>query len=59
MKFTLSWLKDFLDTDAGVNEIAERLTAIGLEVEEVINPLAAVKDLIVVSVDECVESLQY
>ena len=54
MKFTLSWLKDFLDTDAGVNEIAERLTAIGLEVEEVIDPLAAVKDLIVVSVDECV-----
>lgn len=54
MKFTLSWLKDFLDTEAGVNEIAERLTAVGLEVEEVIDPLAAVKDLIVVSVDECV-----
>lgn len=43
-----------MDTDAGVDEIAERLTAIGLEVEEVIDPLAAVKDLIVVSVDECV-----
>lgn len=54
MKFTLSWLKDFLDTNASVDEIAERLTAIGLEIEEVVNPLAAVKDLIVVSVDECV-----
>lgn len=54
MKFTLSWLKDFLDTNASVDEIAERLTAIGLEIEEVIDPLAAVKDLIVVSVDECV-----
>lgn len=54
MKFTLSWLKDFLDTNASVDEIAERLTAIGLEIEEVVDPLAAVKDLIVVSVDECV-----
>lgn len=54
MKFTLSWLKDFLDTNASVDEIAERLTAIGLEIEEVVDPLAAVKDLIVVSIDECV-----
>lgn len=54
MKFTLSWLKDFLDTNASVDEIAERLTAIGLEIEEVVDPLAAIKDLIVVSVDECV-----
>ncbi len=54
MKFTLSWLKDFLDTNASVDEIAERLTAIGLEIEEVVDPLAAVKGLIVVSVDECV-----
>lgn len=54
MKFTLSWLKDFLDTNASVDEIAERLTAIGLEIEEVVDPLAAVKNLIVVSVDECV-----
>lgn len=54
MKFTLSWLKDFLDTNASVDEIAERLTDIGLEIEEVVDPLAAVKDLIVVSIDECV-----
>lgn len=33
MKFTLSWLKDHLDTDATLAEITERLTAIGLEVE--------------------------
>ena len=33
MKFTLSWLKDHLDTDATLEEIAERLTSIGLEVE--------------------------
>lgn len=35
MKFTLSWLKDHLETDATLDEIVERLTMIGLEVEEV------------------------
>ena len=35
MKFTLSWLKDHLDTDAGVEEIAAALTDLGLEVEAV------------------------
>ncbi|WP_171134845.1 phenylalanine--tRNA ligase subunit beta [Ruegeria sp. HKCCD7221] len=38
MKFTLSWLKDHLDTDASVDEIAEALTDLGLEVEEIVNP---------------------
>ncbi|ABV79198.1 phenylalanyl-tRNA synthetase subunit beta [Rickettsia bellii OSU 85-389] len=40
MKFTLSWLKQFLDTSASVTEIAESLTAIGLEVEEIIDKAA-------------------
>jgi len=44
MKFTLSWLKEHLETTADVNEIAETLTRIGLEVEEVINPAAALED---------------
>ena len=35
MKFTLSWLKDHLETEASLEEICERLTAIGLEVEDV------------------------
>jgi len=35
MKFTLSWLKEYLDTDANLEKIVERLTMIGLEVEEV------------------------
>jgi phenylalanyl-tRNA synthetase beta chain len=33
MKFTLSWLKDHLDTDEPVEKLADRLTMIGLEVE--------------------------
>ncbi|MGH6762153.1 MAG: phenylalanine--tRNA ligase subunit beta [Phyllobacterium sp.] len=35
MKFTLSWLKDHLDTEATLDEIVEKLTDIGLEVESV------------------------
>jgi phenylalanyl-tRNA synthetase beta chain len=37
MKFTLSWLKDYLDTDASLEDILDRLNMIGLEVEEVTN----------------------
>ena len=35
MKFTLAWLKDHLETDAGLDEIVETLNLIGLEVEDV------------------------
>lgn len=38
MKFTLSWLKDHLDTEASLDAIVEALTRIGLEVESVENP---------------------
>ncbi len=40
MKFTLSWLADHLETTASVAEIAETLTDLGLEVEEVVDPAA-------------------
>jgi phenylalanyl-tRNA synthetase beta chain len=35
MKFTLSWLKDYLDTTATLDQIVEGLIGVGLEVEEV------------------------
>ena len=38
MKFTLSWLKDHLTTDASLDDIVDGLTRIGLEVEGVHNP---------------------
>jgi hypothetical protein len=39
MKFTLSWLKDHLETEAStVDEIVDALTDLGLEVEGVSNP---------------------
>jgi phenylalanyl-tRNA synthetase beta chain len=40
MKFTLSWLREHLDTTADVQTVERTLTAIGLEVEEVSNPAA-------------------
>ncbi|MEO7786429.1 MAG: YtpR family tRNA-binding protein, partial [Sphingomicrobium sp.] len=43
MKFSLSWLKDHLDTDADAATVAETLTRIGLEVESVDNPAEALK----------------
>ncbi len=41
MKFTLSWLKEHLETDAEVADVAEAMTMAGLEVEEVHDPVAA------------------
>src|SRR3546814_1144391 len=38
MKFTLSWLKEHLETGATLDQILEKLNAIGLEVEGVENP---------------------
>jgi phenylalanyl-tRNA synthetase beta chain len=44
MKFTLSWLKHHLETDASVDLIAETLTDLGLEVEGVENPAERLAD---------------
>lgn len=38
MKFTLSWLKDHLETEASLDEILFALTDVGLEVDGVENP---------------------
>jgi phenylalanyl-tRNA synthetase beta chain len=49
MKFTLSWLKDHLETDASLEEIVETLTMIGLEVESV-DDKAALKPFVIAKV---------
>ena len=38
MKFSLEWLKYFLDTDASAAEISAKLNAIGIEVEAIEDP---------------------
>ena len=51
MKFTLSWLKEHLDTNSSVDEISETLTRIGLEVEEVINPASQLDGFITAKIE--------
>ncbi|MCJ2144387.1 phenylalanine--tRNA ligase subunit beta [Methylobacterium sp. E-066] len=47
MKFTLSWLKEHLETEASLDTIAVTLTRIGLEVEGVEDKAAALKPYVV------------
>lgn len=54
MKFTLSWLKDHLETTAPLHEITERLTALGLEVEGVEDAGAVLAPFIVAEILEAV-----
>ena len=50
MKFTLSWLKKHLDTEANLAEVVEAMTLAGLEVEEVTDPAAALSQFTVAHV---------
>ena len=52
MKFTLSWLKDHLETNAGVDEIAKALTMLGLEVEDVVDRAKALQPFTIAYVVE-------
>ena len=47
MKFTLSWLRDHLETDASLEQIADALTELGLEVEGVVDRAAELSGFIV------------
>jgi len=55
MKFTLSWLKRHLDTSATVDEIAEALTDLGLEVEGIENPLEKLRPFTIAKVKSAVQ----
>jgi len=50
VKFTLSWLKDYLSTDATVAEIAAKLNEVGLEVESVEDKSATLAPFVVANV---------
>lgn len=50
MKFTLSWLKDHLETDADSQAVGDKLTSIGLEVESIEDAGARLKDFTVAHV---------
>lgn len=55
MKFTLSWLKDHLETEASLDDILYALTDLGLEVEGVENPADALGDFRICRVIEAVQ----
>lgn len=52
MKFTLSWLKDHLETSAPLEEILDTLTDLGLEVEGVEDPASALKGFTIAKVNK-------
>jgi phenylalanyl-tRNA synthetase beta chain len=55
MKFTLSWLKEHLDTTATVDEVVDAMTMAGLEVEHVENPAAKLAAFTVARIVEAVQ----
>ncbi|NBU78104.1 MAG: phenylalanine--tRNA ligase subunit beta [Sphingomonadaceae bacterium] len=50
MKFSLSWLKEHLDTSADIQGVADALNRIGLEVEGIENPAEKLKGFTVAKV---------
>jgi phenylalanyl-tRNA synthetase beta chain len=52
MKFTFSWLKDNLDTNASLDEIETTLSAIGLEVEGIEDPAKALGAFVIARIVE-------
>ena len=50
MKFTLSWLKEHLETEATLDEITFALSDMGLEVEEVVNPAEKLREFTIAKV---------
>jgi len=55
MKFTLSWLKEHLDTSASVDQVVEAMTMAGLEVEHVENSAAKLAKFSVAKIVEAVQ----
>ena len=55
MKFTLSWLKEHLDTTATLAELRDGLTMLGLEVEGITNPAETLRGFVVGYVVETVQ----
>ena len=55
MKFTLSWLKEHLDTNASLSDIADKLTMIGLEVESIVDNGKALAPFVIAKVISAVQ----
>ncbi|MCR4623097.1 MAG: phenylalanine--tRNA ligase subunit beta [Alphaproteobacteria bacterium] len=52
MRFSFNWLKKYLETEQSIAQVAESLTAIGLEVEDLLDPEIAFKNFKLVSIEK-------
>ncbi|MDR0678595.1 MAG: phenylalanine--tRNA ligase subunit beta [Holosporaceae bacterium] len=52
MRFSFNWLKRYLSTDLNIQQIADKLTSIGLEVEDIKNPAIIFKNFKLVRIKE-------
>ncbi|GFM31870.1 phenylalanine--tRNA ligase subunit beta [Desulfovibrio subterraneus] len=55
MLLSLKWLREFVPFEGTPQELGDKLTMLGLELEEIIHPFAAIKDMVVGHVLECVK----
>jgi len=51
MRFSFNWLKKHLETKLSISQIAERLTAIGLEVDDIVDPEVVFKNFKLVRIE--------
>ena len=55
MKVSYNWLKDYVDFDLTPEELAEKLTMVGFEVEEIIQTLSKFEKIVVGKIKSCVK----
>ena len=53
MRVSYNWLKDYVDFDLNPEQLSEKLTMVGFEVEEVIATLPKFENIIVGKVKSC------
>ncbi len=53
MRVSVNWLREFTPYDGDIQELADRLTMLGLEVEEIAHPFAGLAKVVVGKVVEC------
>ena len=52
MKFSFNWLKKYLETNQSIAQIAKSLTAIGLEIDGLLDPEIALKNFKLVKIQK-------
>lgn len=53
MLLSLNWLREFVPYEGTAEELGERLTMLGLELEEVVRPYEGIKDVVLGRVLTC------